>query len=65
MLENVDVAGVEMYHVAGNVGSDNNIIDLGAIVGENLVEIHIESDSRTPEELQEVLDSVLASWQWS
>ncbi len=65
VLENVDVAGVEMYHVAGNVGSDNNIIDLGAIVGENLVEIHIESDARTPEELQEVLDSVLASWQWS
>jgi hypothetical protein len=65
MLDNVAVDGVEMYHVAGNVGNGNYIIDLGAIVGKNLTEIHIESDDLTPEELQEVLDSVLATWQWA
>ena len=53
-----------MYHVAGAVGRGNHVIDLGAIVGKNLVEIHIESDARTPEELQAVLDSILATWQW-
>ena len=64
ILETVYVDSVEMYHVAGAVGRGNHVIDLGAIVGKNLVEIHIESDARTPEELQAVLDSILATWRW-
>ena len=63
--ENVELDGVEMYHVAGAVGHGDYAIDIGAIYGENLVEIHIASDAKTPSELQELLDSILASWEWA
>ena len=60
-----EIAGVEAYHVTGKLGDSTNIIQIGTIHDNQLVEIRLESHDRTPEELQEVLDSVVAAWQWA
>ena len=60
-----EIDGVEAYHVTGKLGDSTNIIQIGTIHDGQLVEIRMESHERTPDELQEVIDSVVAAWQWA
>jgi hypothetical protein len=64
-VDTLEVDGVEMYRVAGNVDGSTYAIAIGTIDDEKLVELRLESSVRSLEELQEVLDSVLAAWKWA
>ena len=61
----VTIDGVEAYRVAGDVGNGSYIIEVGAIANGQDVNVRLETFTMSPEEAQETLDSVLASWQWS
>ena len=56
---------MEMYQVAGEMHRFTSVVAIGTIHDDNLVELRIESDVRSPEELRGILDSVLAAWQWA
>jgi hypothetical protein len=63
--DTIEVDGVEMYRVAGKVDGSTYAIAIGTIHDDKLTELRIESYVRSPEEVQEVLDSVLAAWKWA
>ena len=65
ILPTTEIDGVEAYHVTGKLGDTTNVIQIGTIHDGQLVEIRMESHDRTPAELQEVLDSVVAAWRWA
>jgi hypothetical protein len=65
ILEDLRIDGVDVYQVAGKVDEFDYTIQLGTIFKENLVEVRIESYQLSPQEMREILDSVLASWQWT
>jgi hypothetical protein len=64
ILDSIEVDGVEMYRVAGQVARFKYVIAIGAIYGDNLVEAQIETDTLSPGELEDVFASILASWKW-
>jgi hypothetical protein len=65
ILDDVQVAGVTMYHLAGKTSAHTYAINLGTIHDDDLVEIHIESSLMSQQELEETFDSILATWQWT
>jgi hypothetical protein len=65
VMEPVMIDGVEAYRVAGDVGNGSYIIEVGTITGGQDVNLRLETFNISPEESQQILDSVLASWQWS
>ena len=65
MLDPIEVDGAEAYQVAGKVNRSTYVIAIGTIHDDKLVELHVESDVRSPEEVQEIVDSVLAAWHWA
>jgi hypothetical protein len=64
VMEPVTIDGVEAYRVAGDVGNGSYIIEVGTITGGQDVNLRLETFNVSPEESQQILGSVLASWQW-
>ena len=65
ILDDVQVAGVTMYHLAGKTSEHTYAINLGTIHEGDLVEVHIESSLMSQQELEQTFESILATWQWA
>ena len=65
ILDDVEVAGVTMYHLAGETSANTYSINLGTIHEGDLVEVHIESSMMSQQELEQTFESILATWEWA
>lgn len=66
VLPSVEIDGVEMYHLAGQVNKVTYLEEFGVANEERLISLHFEFDSEfSPEERQEVVDATMASFRWT
>lgn len=64
-LPNSELDGVEVYHIAGKVQPLNYLEEFGAVVGDRIVTLTFEfSPAYSPQERQELVDSVTATFAW-
>ena len=65
-LPATELDGVEVYHLAGKVQPLNYLEEFGAVVGDRIVTLTFEfSPAYSPEQRQEVVDSVTATFRWA